>query len=146
MFPTFYDKEYVFTDLINYRFNLPKKGEVIVFEAPDDAEKDYIKRIIGLPGDSVSIRDGSVYLNNQKLDESKYLDSSVKTYGEKFLRDGETVIIEPGEYFVLGDNRPESADSRQWGLVKRKKIIGRSLFVYWPINRMRKVVNPYLPN
>lgn len=143
MFSTFYDKEYVLTDLISYRFQEPLKGDVIVFQAPVDVDKDFIKRIIGRPGDSVALRLGDVYVNNTKLNESSYLDSSVKTYGGRFLQDGQTVVVPKDSYFVMGDNRPYSSDSREWGFLDRAKIIGKSFFVYFPLNRMRKVINPF---
>lgn len=143
MFPNFEDKEYVLTDLISYRFQQPKLGDVIVFQAPKDADKDFIKRTIGLPGDIVSMRDGNIYVNNQKLDESKYLKEIVKTYGGSFLNEGQSVTVPEGEYFVVGDNRSYSSDSREWGFVKQNLIIGKSLFVYWPPNRVRWIQNPF---
>lgn len=142
MFPNFYDKEYVLTNLIGLRFENPKKGDVIVFVAPLDKEKDYIKRVIGTVGDTVSLKDGDVYLNNQKLNESAYLKPEVKTYGESFLREGQEVTVPQGEYFVLGDNRPFSSDSRDWGFVKRDAIIGQSFLIYWPIDHLRVIKNP----
>lgn len=143
MYPNFYDKEYVLTNLIILRFENPKLGDVIVFKAPPDPNKDYIKRVIGLPGDSIMVKDGSVYRNGNLLDESKYLKSSVKTYDGAFLKNEQAVNVPQNEYFVFGDNRGESSDSRDWGLVKRDEIIGESLFVYWPLNRMRFISNPY---
>lgn len=143
MYPNFYDKEYVLTNLIILRFENPKLGDVIVFKAPPDPNKDYIKRVIGLPGDSIMVKDGSVYRNGNLLDESKYLKPSVKTYDGAFLKNAQAVNVPQNEYFVFGDNRGESSDSRDWGLVKRDEIIGESLFVYWPLNRMRFISNPY---
>src|SRR5579871_3895765 len=132
MVPNFLNGEYVLTNLLTLRFNNPKLGDVVVFVAPIDTEKDFIKRIIGTPGDTVMVQDGDVYLNGKKLDESKYLDITVKTYGGSFLKDGETITVPPDEYFVMGDNRAYSSDSREWGFVKRSAFIGESLFVYWP--------------
>ncbi len=143
MFPTFKNKEYILTNLIGLRFQDPKKGDVIVFHAPPDPEKDFIKRIIGLPGDTVSLKEGSVYVNNIKLDESFYLKPDVKTYGGNFLKEDIPVTVPAGDYIVMGDNRPFSSDSREWGLLPKDKIIGSSLFVYWPINAMRIVKNPF---
>lgn len=143
MFPTFKNREYILTNLITLRFDSPKKGDVIVFKAPTDAEKDFIKRVIGTAGDSVGIQDGFVYVNGDRLDESKYLGSDVRTYAGSFLSEDEDVIVPDGEYFVMGDNRPFSSDSREWGFLKQKDIIGKSFFVYWPINNMRIITNPY---
>lgn len=142
MYPTFKDKEYILTNLVTLRISDPKKGDVIVFHSPIDKEKDYIKRIIGGPGDSVFIRDGDVYVNNSKLDEDSYL-HGVKTYGGSFLHEDEVVTIPDGEFFVMGDNRPYSSDSREWGLLKKSEIIGKSFFVYWPMTNARKVNSPY---
>ena len=143
MFPTYKNKEYILTNLIALRFEEPKKGDVIVFKAPTDSEKDFIKRVIGVPGDKVIVKGGNVYLNDKFLDESKYLKATVKTYGGSFLKEGEIVMVPEGQYFVLGDNRPYSSDSREWGFVPEKSIIGESLFIYWPINESGFVKNPY---
>lgn len=132
MYPNFHDGEYVLTNLISLRVEPLKRGDVIVFHAPPSPDKDFIKRIIGLPGDTVMVKNGDVYVNNQKLDESAYLSSSVKTYGGAFLADGKTFTVPANNYFVLGDNREFSSDSREWGLVPREKIIGKSLLIYWP--------------
>lgn len=144
MYPTFHDREYVLTDLISYKFQLPQRGDVIVFHSPTDADKDFIKRVIGLPGDTVSIQNGNFYVNTNKFDESMYLDDSVKTYGGSFLKEGETITVPESNYFVAGDNRPYSSDSREWKFLKKSEIIGKSLFVYWPPNRARVVKNPFL--
>lgn len=142
MYPNFHDQEYVLTNLIVLRFETPKLGEVIVFKAPPDPEVDYIKRVIGVPGDMVSVRDGNVYLNNKLLDQSSFLKPDVKTYSGAFLKDGETIKVPDGYYFVMGDNRLYSSDSREWGFVPKNSIIGDSMFVYWPLNRIRFVQNP----
>lgn len=142
MFPNFYDKEYVLTNLIVLRFQNPKLGDVVVFKAPPEPEKDYIKRVIGVAGDTVSVKDGDVYLNGKLLDQSSFLKPTVKTYPGAFLSEGETVTVPSDEFFVMGDNRTASSDSREWGFVKKDGIIGESLFVYLPLNRMRLVKNP----
>lgn len=143
MYPTFKNKEYILTNLIGLKFESPKRGDVIVFKAPTDEDKDFIKRVIGLPGDSVSVMDGYVYVNGKKIDESKYLHNEVRTYGGSFMHDGEPVTVPEGQYIVMGDNRPFSSDSREWGFLEKKDIIGKSFFVYWPVNTMRIVTNPF---
>ncbi len=143
MDPTFFDKQYILTNIIALKLGRPKIGDVIVFKAPPDPEKDYIKRIIGAPGDSVLIRDGDVYVNGKLLDQSSYLKPSVRTYGGSFLHENEAVTIPQDTYFVMGDNRPGSSDSREWGFVPLKSVIGESFFAYWPLNKMGIVKNPY---
>ena len=143
MFPTFLNGEYILTNLISLRFSDPKKGDVVVFQAPNDAEKDYIKRIIATEGDTVMLKDGLVYLNGQLLNENAYLKSDVKTYGGAFLREGETITIPQAGYLVFGDNRPFSSDSREWGFIKKSDIVGQSMVVYWPVNKMELIRNPY---
>lgn len=144
MFPNFIDQEYVLTNIINLRFQEPKLGDVIVFKAPTDPEKDYIKRVIGVPGDRVMVRDGSVYVNGKMLDESSYLKPTVKTYGGTFLAEGEEKTVPQGSFFTLGDNRSGSSDSREWGWVPKDLIIGQSFFAYWPPAFLGLIKNPYL--
>lgn len=142
MFPNFINSQYVLTNLITLRFHLPVRGDVIVFKAPPEPDKDFIKRVIGLPGDTVMLQNGDVYLNGQKLDQSSFLKSDVRTYGGSFLKDGDTITVPTSEYFVMGDNRPYSSDSREWGFVPLANIIGESMFVYWPITDAHAVSNP----
>lgn len=108
-----------------------KRGEVIVFRAPDNPEKDYFKRVIAISGDKIMFKNGDVYLNDQPLDESKYLDSSVETTAGSFIKENLAVTVPEGYYFVMGDNRPNSNDSREFGFVPQKNIIGKFLFCYW---------------
>lgn len=146
MFPTFKDKEYIFTNLIGLRLGHLERGEVIVFKAPTDTDKDFIKRVIALPGDTVSLQDGYVYVNEKRLDESVYLRPEVRTYGGAFLNEGESKVVPEGSLFVMGDNRPYSSDSREWGFLPRENVIGESFFVYWPVNQARAITNPYHTN
>lgn len=132
MFPTFKNNEYVLTNIIGIKFGKISRGDVIVFKSPVDKEKDYIKRVIGLPDDVVALKNGKVYVNNTQLDESAYLSPDYKTGGETFLSDGSEVTVPEGAYFVMGDNRDFSSDSREWGFVTTDKIIGKSAVVYWP--------------
>lgn len=139
MDPTFQNGEYVLTNLISLRLSPLKRGDIVVFVAPPDKEKDYIKRIIGLPGDRIKISGGAVYLNGDKLDQTSFLSSDVRTIGGAFLGEGDEVIVPEGQYFVMGDNREFSSDSREWGFVTKNAVIGKSFLVYWPLNRLRIV-------
>jgi len=143
MYPNLKDSQYLITNIIALRMGDPKLGDVVVFKAPNEPEKDFIKRVIGVAGDKISVKDGTVYLNSEKLDESRYLDSNVKTNGGSFLKDNEEVTVPEGNFLVLGDNRSYSSDSREWGFVPKKNIIGISFFIYWPVNVAGTIKNPY---
>jgi signal peptidase I len=131
MQPNYPDGEYLLTDKVTYRFEEPKRGDVVVFQAPTDNGEEFIKRIIGLPGEVVSIKEGKVYVNGKRLDET-YLDRDLYTSGGLFLKNGEEIKVPQNEYFVLGDNRPFSSDSRSWGFIGKDKITGRAWLIYWP--------------
>lgn len=130
MQPNYPDGEYLLTDKVTYRFNDPKRGDVIVFEAPG-GEDEYIKRIIGLPGETVKVENGRVFINSIQLKES-YLNSAIFTQEGMFLKNGESIQVPSNNFFVMGDNRQFSSDSRSWGFVGREKITGRAWFIYWP--------------
>jgi signal peptidase I len=123
MEPNLHDSEYVLIDKISYRLHAPERGDVIVFERQGN-ERDYIKRVIGLPGDTVQISGGQVLVNGRALDEP-YLNTTM-------LNDMPARTIDPDHYFVLGDNRNNSSDSRAFGSIAAKDIIGRAWLVYWP--------------
>ncbi len=141
MEPTYTDGEYVLTNVISMRFHAINRGDVIVFEAPPNERKDFIKRVIGLPGETVMLQEGSVYVNGKRLNESAYLPPDLKTYGRSFLKEGEKVTVPTNEYFVLGDNREYSSDSREWGFVPEDKIIGKTFVIYWPPKNFRITAN-----
>ena len=143
MYPNLHNNEYLITNLIGLKLSDPNLGDIIVFKAPNEIERDFIKRVIGIAGDRVSIRDGHVYLNQEQLDESKYLKPSVKTYGGSFLQEGEEILVPEGYFFVLGDNRSYSSDSREWGFVPKNNVIGNSIVIYWPLNSAGIIKNPY---
>lgn len=137
MLPNFNNGEYLLTNKIVYRVDEPHRGDIVVFKAPQNEGFDYIKRIIALPGERVKILNGSVYVNNQLLDESEYLLSiRKKTSAGQFLKEGEEIVVPSDSYFVLGDNRSHSSDSRDWGFVPSKNIVGLAWFRYWPPNKI----------
>lgn len=141
MDPNFPDAEYLLTDKISYRFNAPQRGDVVVFKSPVDPNEDYIKRIIGLPGDTVSVLGGKVYVNRQQLKEA-YLAADLYTSAGNFLSEGETKTVPADQYFVLGDNRPHSSDSRAFGFITFKVITGKAWLIYWPVNKAGIVQRP----
>jgi signal peptidase I len=144
MEPSFENGDYLIIDEISYRFRDPQRGEVIVFRYPNDTSQRYIKRIIGLPGETVEIKEGKVIIYNQSgeriLEETEYLNPSVYTPGD--LR----MTLREGEYFVLGDNRIASSDSRRWGSVPENDIIGQVFLRAWPFTALTKVELPEYPN
>ncbi len=138
MEPNFHDHEYLIIDELTYQLNAPKRGEVVVFRYPHNPQEYFIKRIIGLPGEKVKIYDGGVMIYNSahpdgiKLDED-YIPGDVKTYS---FAEEDAVQLENDEYFVLGDNRGSSKDSRSFGPVSKSYIIGRVIFRGWPFNKI----------
>lgn len=133
MEPNFHNAEYILTDKISYRMHTPKRGDVVVFHSPQDERVDFIKRILGVPGDTIKIQGGYVYLNGTKLEE-KYVNDPGQVLPGRFLRENMEVEVPPGQYFVMGDNRNHSSDSREWGLVTSAEIVGRAFFRYWPVS------------
>jgi len=140
MNPNFIDAEYLLTDKITYRFNKPQRSETVIFTAPKNPDYEYIKRIIGLPGETVKIENGFVFINANKLEEA-YLPTDTRTLSGSFSREGHTISIPDNHYFVIGDNRNHSSDSREWGTVPRENILGRAWFRYWPLDKIGSVNN-----
>lgn len=124
MLPTLQPNEFLMVNKLAYRFSDVERGDIIVFHYPQNPAEDYIKRVIGVPGDTVTVNAGIVYVNGQALDEP-YI-SAPPTYT------GEWSIPEGG-VFVLGDNRNQSSDSHHWGNVPIQNIVGRALVIYWPL-------------
>lgn len=137
MEPNFYDHEYLIINEIGYRFESPKRGDIIVFRYPRNPQEYFIKRVIGLPGEKIQIKGGEVFVYNDNNPISAvlsepYLAEGVKTYSYN----EETVSLGEEEYFVLGDNRNSSKDSRSFGSVNRSFIIGKVMLRGWPFNRI----------
>ena len=134
MYPTFKNKDFLLSYLVDVRINNIRHGDVVVFHSPVEEDKLYIKRVIGLPKDTIKLEGGAVYRNGDKVDESEYLDDSVPTFGGSFISDGKEVIVSENTLIVMGDNRPNSSDSRAWGLLPYSELIGRSLLRFWPVS------------
>ncbi len=132
MEPNFHDHEYLIIDEISYRFDEPSRGDIVVFRYPNDPSQFFIKRVIGLPGERIQISNGHIRIfgeqqpDGQQLDESKYLDSGIFTSGDRDIQLG------TDEYYLLGDNRSSSLDSRAFGAVPRDFLIGRVWLRGWP--------------
>ena len=133
MDPTFATGQYLIVDELSYRFDAPARGQVIIFRYPKDPSQYFIKRIIGLPGETVSIQNGDVYIKETSGTSIKLDESYVTNKGNGADR---SVALPAGEYFVMGDNRPESSDSRSWGLLPRENIIGRAFVRLLPVQNI----------
>ena len=140
MEPNFHQGDYLVIDELSFRFRNPGRGEVIVLKFPGNISQRYIKRIIGLPGETVKVQDGKVtVLKNEKevvLNESGYLPLNLQTPGDS------GVTLEENEYFIMGDNRAFSSDSRQWGVLSKNLIVGRVLLRLFPPNVIAKIQEP----
>ena len=140
MRPTFLEGDRIFVDKLSFRFRLPKRGEIIVFKYPLDRKKDFVKRLVGLPGEHLLIKDGHVLINGKSLDEAPfgnyyYYNRADWLYGQE----GTEIVIPPDNYFVLGDNSAHSSDSRNWGFVPERYVIGRACVIWWPPKRIKSV-------
>lgn len=128
---TFFNGELIITSKLIYKLELPKRGDVVIFKSPGNKEVDYIKRVIGLPGERVKLEGGRLYINGVLLPEP-YLAEGISTNSERFLSEGEEITVPEGKYFLCGDNRPHSSDSRDFGPIPLEDFIGKGLFRYWP--------------
>ncbi|MHB8134798.1 MAG: signal peptidase I [Anaerolineaceae bacterium] len=133
MKPTLQPGELLLVNKLAYRLGEPHHGDVIVFHYPADPSEDYIKRLVGLPGDEIRVEKGLVYINGQAMDEP-YI-AAPPAYNGSW-------IIPDGMYFVLGDNRNQSSDSHSWGFVPESNIVGKALFVYWPLDQVKTLYYP----
>ncbi len=132
MNPNYYDREYILVNQMSYRLHLPARGETVVFKYPLDPKEEYIKRIIGLPGETVEIKNGKVYVNEKSLLESYLADGEVTLVNSNIEEKFKTTL-KSNEYFVMGDNRNHSSDSRTWGILPKNNIIGKAWFVIYPL-------------
>jgi signal peptidase I len=136
MLPTLQINDRLIVDKISYDFRNPKRGDIVVFSPTDTLKKQnfkdaFIKRVIGLPGETVEVKDGLVYVNGQPLQEKYVEDQPNYRFGP--------FTVPPNEYLVLGDNRNNSYDSHYWGSVPRQNIIGRAVVRFWPLNRVGEI-------
>lgn len=130
MEPNFHDYEYLVVDELSYRLREPERGEVVVLKDPLDPSQYFIKRIVGLPGEHIVVRDGTVRINGKKLDETQYLDDSVRTTGH------DDVTLQESEYYLMGDNRSASLDSRVFGPLDKSEFVGRTWIRAWPLTEI----------
>lgn len=134
MQPGLVSDEYVLVNKVAYLFHAPERGDVIVFHYPLDTSEDFIKRVIGLPGDTITVTGTTVNVDGTTLSEP-YISQRANPTGQKW-------VVPPDSYFVMGDNRPVSDDSRIWGYVPNYDIVGKAVMVYWPFNKW-ELINTY---
>ncbi|OGW91517.1 MAG: signal peptidase I [Omnitrophica bacterium RIFCSPHIGHO2_02_FULL_63_14] len=142
MRPTFLEGDKIFVNKYIYRFKDPQRGDIVVFRFPDKTggkKKDFIKRLAGLEGDKVEIRDGRVIVNGQELNDpgtfGKFYYYNAEPYGGPY----DQIRVPEDSFYVLGDNSSNSTDSRYWGFVPRKNVLGKAVFRWWPPKRMGRI-------
>ncbi len=136
MEPTLHDGERLLVDKLTYRFREPRRGEIVVFGYPQDPRRKFIKRVIGLPGDTVEIRNRTLYVNGEPIEEAYIRGPMYQPYGQ--------IVVPEGTVWVLGDNRNNSEDSRfpDVGPVPKRNIVGRALLRYWPVTQIGIIQRP----
>lgn len=145
MMPTFQNGNYIFTSKVTYKMRTPERGDVVVFHSPGNAEIEYIKRIIGVPGDVVMIQNQEVYVNGKKLSEP-YIAAKTLPLPGGYAEENVPMNIPEGYYFVMGDNRPHSSDSRDFGPITYESIVGQVFYRYFPADKMGLINNPFPTN
>lgn len=138
MYATLDDNDYLIANKIDYRLHAPQRGDIIILRPPTDNSKDFIKRVIALPGEKLLIRDGIVYINGHKLDEP-YLPEAWTTFNNWPTDGTDGKVMGPDQYFVMGDNRNRSQDSRVFGPIGRDRIDGRAWFRIWPLDHLGNI-------
>lgn len=133
-----YGAKIPFTDIRLPCVAKPKRGDVMVFLYPEDQKRDFIKRLIGLGGETIEIKDGKIYANNKPVDDPLINNRFYYNRG-LYGAEGKKIIVPEGNYFVLGDNSGSSHDSRYWGFVPEKNLIGKAFIIYWPPNRIKLI-------
>lgn len=141
MEPSFYSGEYILTSKVTYKFRQPHRGDVIVFKSPKNPDIDYIKRIIGLPGDKIEVLNQEIIVNGQIVPEN-YISEKTNLWDGGYLKEGVPVTVPADMVLVMGDNRPRSSDSREFGPIPIPDIIGVVFFRYFPADKMGKIENP----
>lgn len=139
MFPTYQNGQHLIANKVVYKVAHPKRGDVVIFKYSE--REDFIKRIIALPGEKISIKDGRYYINGMLLNEGQYLEPTVYTSGGDYLKEGEEISVPDGQYFVSGDNRPHSSDSRSFGPIQENAVKGRVWLVYYPFEDLKFIRN-----
>ncbi|MDD5216805.1 MAG: signal peptidase I [Candidatus Omnitrophica bacterium] len=140
MRPTFLEGDRIFVDKVTYHFKKPMRGDIIVFKYPLDKKKDFVKRLAGLPGEHLEIRDGKLLVNNEAVLDPPFSEHYYYNREDwKYGREREDIVVPPNSYFVLGDNSAQSSDSRNWGFVPCNNVVGKAFVIWWPVKRVKLV-------
>lgn len=139
MIPTLQIGDKLFVNKYLYRFEAPKRGDIIVFKYPVDKKKDFIKRLVAFEGEKVEIRDGKIYIDGKALDDPETFGKFYYYNHDPFAGPGERTQVPANSYFVLGDNSANSTDSRFWGFVPKENVLGKAVYRWWPLNRMGRI-------
>lgn len=142
MVPTFHDGEYIFTSKVTFKFRSIERGDVVVFKSPRNPDLEYIKRVIGVSGDTIRITQGTVFVNNKALEEP-YIADRTNLWEGGYIHEDEIVTVPDKKLWVMGDNRPRSSDSRDFGPIETESLIGQVFYRYFPPNRMGIIKNPF---
>lgn len=145
MEPDFHTGDYILTSRVTYKMRRPERGDIIVFRAPKNPDIEYIKRVIGLPGDSILITNTNIYVNKILITEP-YIADKTNLWEQGFIKDNVPFNVPDDELFVMGDNRPRSSDSREFGPIPTSSIIGQVFYRYFPANVVGKIQNPWPKN
>lgn len=129
-----------FTDIRLPAVREPKRGDVIVFRSPEDNKKDFVKRLIATEGETVEIRDGKIYVDNRVIEDPVSIRNVYYTNEGSYGSSSKVIIVPKDSYYALGDNSSSSRDSRYWGFVPKKNLIGKVIVIYWPIQRMKTII------
>lgn len=128
-----------FTDIRLPAVRNPERGDIIVFVSPEAPKKDFIKRLIALEGEKVEIKNGAIYINGKEISGPASVTSNYYYNRGDYGKEGEAMEVPKGCYFALGDNSANSRDSRYWGFIPKKNMIGKAVFLYWPLSRIRVI-------
>jgi signal peptidase I len=137
MRPTLIEGDRILVSKFIYRFRQPQRGDVVVFRYPEDPKRPFIKRLVGVGGDAVELRDGKIFVNGKPLLDNDIFTSNRYYNQGPYGQEGHEIRVPEGAYFVLGDNSLSSHDSRFWGYVPKKLVIGQAMCIFWPLTRWR---------
>lgn len=140
MRPTLIEGDRIFVDKLSYRFHEPVRGDVIVFKYPLDPKKDFVKRLVGLPGETLEIKDGKIYIEGKPLEDKPFSNFYYENRNDwSYGKVGVAFTIPQNHYFAMGDNSGHSSDSRYWGFVPKSNMVGKAFLIWWPPKRIRLV-------